>query len=136
MRWRVFATARFMLESRKRATYQASTTWYPGKATLRTKTPKNLHQQYSTFGNQLAPSIKITPINQQQPLRPQIWLCQWPSAPSHPMLTASGSAVNRLGACGRRRSISLLLTNPPLNLGSIFPSFFPFSVDQGFRVIH
>ena len=135
-RWRVFATTQFTPGSQKRATYQASTTQYPGKATPRTKVPGNLHQQCSTSGNQLAPSIRTTPINQQQPLRQQIWPRQWPSAPPRPMLTASGSAVDPLAACGRRQSISLLLTNPPQNLRSVFSSFFLFSVDQGFRVFH
>ena len=42
-----------MPESWKQAIYQASTTWYPGKATVKTKARRNLHQQYSTSKNEL-----------------------------------------------------------------------------------
>ena len=65
-----------------------------------------------------------------------MWPRQWPSAMFRLMLMASRSVVDLLGICGRRQSISLLLTNQPWNLEYVFLSFFSFSVDQGFRVFH
>ena len=135
-RWRVFATVRFTPQSWKRAIYQDSTIQYPRKTTSKTKAPENLHQQCTTSRNQLAPSIKTTSINQQQPFHPQIWPHQWPNALPCLMLTESGSAVNSFVACRKRQSIILLLTNQSQNSGSVFFSFFSFSVDQGFWVFH
>ena len=52
--------------------------------------------------------------------------------PPRPMLMASKSVFDPLAVCRRRQSISLLLTNQPLNLGSVSLHFFSFLLTRVF----
>ena len=75
-RLREFGTVWSMLESQK-VTYQSSTIKFYGKITLRKKTPKSLHQLYSSFKSWSVLSIKTTLKNQQRPHASLTQLQQW-----------------------------------------------------------
>ena len=76
MRLIAFGTAQSMPGSQQES-YQGSTIWSCGKATLRRRIPKNLHRRSSTFKGLLPPITRTIQRSRQRPSSPSIWLRQW-----------------------------------------------------------
>ena len=143
---RQFATARFMPRSPK-ASYQAYTTQYHGKATRKRIIPQSQHWPYNISGDCSILFIKIIRINQQktQPLstvfhRPpglQLslpWSAQQPniSEIDQPRLAVSANALKIIEprsppTSGRTTS---LFGFSSLNLGGFFTNAFSFSPSE------
>ena len=71
-----FETARSMLGSQQDS-YQGSTIWSCGKATLRRRIPGSLHRQSSTFKGLSPPTTKTTQRNQRRHPSLSIQPHQW-----------------------------------------------------------
>ena len=75
-----FETARSMPGSQQDS-YQGSTIWSRGKATLRKRIPGSLHRQSSTFKDSSPPTIKTTQRSRQRhpslSIQPHQWQGPW-----------------------------------------------------------
>ena len=112
-----FGTAQSMPGSQQDS-YQGSTIWSYGKATLRKRIPGSLHWQSSTFEGLSPSTIRTIQRSRQQPPSPSIRLRQWLGYPLHSGQQPSPRRLqNQADLLGlqrpQRRNVADLLGPPP-----------------------